>query len=625
MTSTIDTLIEIARDLHLESTSSDLAFLKSRLEQNDKEIIIPLVGEFSSGKTSLINSLMDNRVLETASKPVTATIYEIKFGANTPHAEIINQDGTLANEDIDNLSNERLKDAKCVRVFDTSTKVGSQTVLVDTPGLSSNDPQHKITLASFLPHADAIIIITDVNQQVTRSLIDFVENAKLSDRPIYLVLTKCDTKSKEAIENAKKYIKDNLSLPIENMACVSATNGDLSELMDLFSKIQKNKNEIVTKAIMRRLKGIASDISTYIDELLKKSSSNKTMNAKIDELQDELERISRNIEKLIRDAGTQIREKGEDYTNKFQEQTCSRLDAIVQSKSADYDSEVRAAVNSIAQMTMQQYKKEVQYILVNLARERQRTVSEVPLQSLESLDMSGVVLNELSYDLDLATLGHGYDKTISNIAKVVIAAGAVYAAGMAASAAAAKTAGAAGAAGAEAAGAGAEAAGAVVISKAIDVADTVTDVASITSNTKTRKLGEKILKAQRYSDKLNKKMPDIEDMNKLTGEKLGTDKGIIETTVAWFTDKTLGKPQRRRAINNYVSGTLVPEFTMQMEGIASDLKLAIGNLLHEEARNRCAAMEQTLKEMKDEESQSKETHRKRVEQLKEYKKQLNNI
>ena len=87
----------------------------------------------------------------------------------------------------------------------------------------------------------------------------------------------------------------------------------------------------------------------------------------------------------------------------------------------------------------------------------------------------------------------------------------------------------------------------------------------------------------------------------------------------------MGKPQRRRAINNYVAGSLVPEFSMQIDGIASDLKLAIGNLLHEEARDRCASMEQSLKDLKAESAQSKEARLNRMKQLKEYKQQLKNI
>ena len=89
-------------------------------------------------------------------------------------------------------------------VFDTSKRIPASTIIVDTPGLSSPDPQHKQTLVNFLPKADGILLVTDINQQMTRSLTDFIEMIKLSQRPIYLILTKSDTKSEEDIESAKQ-------------------------------------------------------------------------------------------------------------------------------------------------------------------------------------------------------------------------------------------------------------------------------------------------------------------------------------------------------------------------------------------------------------------------------------
>lgn len=144
-------------------------------------------------------------------------------------------------ENIANLKNDGLQDVDLVRVYDTSSRVHAGTVLVDTPGLSSNDARHKLALTSYLPQADAILLLTDVNQQVTRSLIDFIDNTKLVDKPMYLVITKCDTKTRGEVEAAKKYIAENINLPLENMISVSAYKDDLQELYDLFGRIQRKK------------------------------------------------------------------------------------------------------------------------------------------------------------------------------------------------------------------------------------------------------------------------------------------------------------------------------------------------------------------------------------------------
>ena len=162
-------LIEIAHYLGLVNIEKDLENITLRSHQENAPLVLPLVGEFSSGKTTLINSLTDSKKLETATKPTTATIFEVHFGCDRCHATVLNEQGHFVEvEDIAELKNDALADAKVVTVFDTSNNVPASTILVDTPGLSSPDPKHKQTLVNFLPKADGLILVTDINQQITR-------------------------------------------------------------------------------------------------------------------------------------------------------------------------------------------------------------------------------------------------------------------------------------------------------------------------------------------------------------------------------------------------------------------------------------------------------------------------
>lgn len=607
----VDAIIDIARNLGLQDRCRELEFLKSRLDSPNKDLIMPLVGEFSSGKTSLINALTDNKQLETASKATTATIFEIRFECERCYAEIVDSNGEVlqVEENIANLKNDGLQDVDLVRVYDTSSRVHAGTVLVDTPGLSSNDARHKLALTSYLPQADAILLLTDVNQQVTRSLIDFIDNTKLVNKPMYLVITKCDTKTRGEVEAAKKYIAENINLPLENMISVSAYKDDLQELYDLFGRIQRKKNEIVEKAVYGRIKSIASDMSEYVDELIRSSKSNLDIDEKILDLQEKLQSISRNIEKLIRDASQSIAEKGEDCKKRFSDNVFMRLDSIVKEQGRDCDEAVYTAVNMIAKTALEQYKRDVQYVLVNMARERQRTVEEVPLQVLEALDLSGVVLNNLSYNLNLSALGHQYDQLVGGVVKTAAVVAAVWAGSAAIGAAGATT-----------------ATAATTASRAVDVVDTATDAASIASNIKTRRRMKEMVKtAAEYSSKINKQMDEVESWNNKMGERYQSNRGgIIDTGVSWITDQFWGKPQRRRAVNNYISDSLVPEFVLQIEQIRSELVRTIGQLLHDEAQNRTLAMEQTLNQLKADSASAKEQFKEKVNQLKEYKNILKN-
>lgn len=287
----IQKLIQIAEDLNLHDKVQELKFYVERLSSPDKDLILPLVGEFSSGKTTLINSLLDNPNLETASRATTASIFEIHFGADECYAEIHKEDGYIDSvKDVIGIKNEDLKQVDVVKVYDTSTKIGASTILVDTPGLSSNDPAHRIALSSYLPNADAILLLTDVNQQITRSLMDFIGSSKLANKPIYLIVTKCDTKTQNEVENAISYIKKNIDFTFERIVPVSVVTGQMSQFDELINNIQNNKNAIVEKSINERIKNVAKEMSLVVSDLLKQGNSTSDIDAAIQEEEKKLKK-----------------------------------------------------------------------------------------------------------------------------------------------------------------------------------------------------------------------------------------------------------------------------------------------------------------------------------------------
>lgn len=120
----IKELISISEELGFSDISISLQNIFYRMGQKDCPIILPLIGEFSAGKTSLINSLTDSRQLETATKPTTATIYEIHFGSDSAYAEVKKADGTFEKvEDISSIKNTEVADAEFVKVYDTSSRI----------------------------------------------------------------------------------------------------------------------------------------------------------------------------------------------------------------------------------------------------------------------------------------------------------------------------------------------------------------------------------------------------------------------------------------------------------------------------------------------------------------------
>ncbi len=398
----IEFLKEVAQELGQQNILNSLNAIQERASQQNANLLIPLVGEFSSGKTTLLNALTDSKKLETATKPTTATIYEIHFGCNKCEANVVLSDGQVAHfDDLGELKNDQLSDAQIVTVFDTSTKVPSSTILVDTPGLSSPVVKHRQVLVDFLPSADAILLVVDINQQVTRSLTDFIDMIKLSKRPVYIVLTKSDTKSVSEIEAAKQYIADNCKLPVQQVVVVSAANDNISELYALLETIQKSKNEILAKVDGQRIKDLAQILVNRVDEMLTASSSDENLDMEIRRQQLDLDKIMRNINKLIDSMASDICEDGTNISRRFEDSMYEKLGALVAGGSANVDNDALSVINNTASLLLSEYKNNIMGILKSKVQSAQGSESEIPVDSLMSIDLSEIQISGLNYNLDL--------------------------------------------------------------------------------------------------------------------------------------------------------------------------------------------------------------------------------
>jgi GTPase SAR1 family protein len=402
-------LHEIAETLGLKSVITTLSYIEDRVNQKNTELIIPLVGEFSAGKTSLLNALV-NAKLETAVKPTTSVIFEIRFGNKEQKAVIIFDNGDTSEiTDIESIKNDELKNVSCIKIFDTSVKIPVSTVLVDTPGLSSLNPTHQKALVDYLPFADIVLLVIDIEQGgLNASTLRFIKMAELAKKRIYIVLTKCDTKSKTDIVGVKQNIQKNLQLPVEQIICVSAKKGDIDELLALIDTIQKDKNRIIEEITLLRINNLKNEMIAFIDDLLDSAAlSSEDIDKKIAGTKHEMEEIRKNIDSLISELERSINAIKDEQLNDFARRIEYDLEANMSSLSnegADAKQEVSTQIRNTANIFFANFKVNVLKKLGVLAREnRQKSGSRIsPLAaSLETFDMSNYKQDDFSYNFNL--------------------------------------------------------------------------------------------------------------------------------------------------------------------------------------------------------------------------------
>lgn len=607
----IQTLKSIAENLGLTDVIVELEIIADRLSQTNSEIILPIVGEFSSGKTTLVNSLTQSKKLETSSKPTTAVIYEIMFGSKREEAILVKEDGSIIEiEDISTIKNADLKGVNCIRIYDTSPNIDKNTILVDTPGLSSNDPKHLEALSKYLPKADALILCIDANQQITSSLLEFIKFNNLAHLPIYLVITKADTKTASEMVSIKEYILNNIAVSADKIISISSSKNELDEFYSLLDNIQENKNKIINNVIDFRLSKAKEYLKEYIKNLLGSVASDESIEKELKEQQRNLERLLSSVNRLILDTRSEMEDVEYETVKSFSKVISDKLDGIITKNSPTLDEEAIALINGTSNVVMSNYQSEVRKKLYVIANERKNTELAISLRSLESVNVEELRMSPLSYDIDLASAGQEQIKSISNGIKIAAVIGAVVATAGAASAAAAPaaaTGAVSGAATGAVAGGAKFAVGAARVGTAVNIAS---------------KAGTVVQVAKGGADVFKKNMNEFNQFNMETGQYISpkNNQGFVENIVGKIGDSILGKPQRRKMINDYMESSLIPEFKSKLSILTNNVLQDIQNNLNREAQLTISQLEQKLNELKELLVKENKVFKAKVEN---YKNQLN--
>ena len=593
------TLIEIAEYLKSDKVADELKALERRLQSDNVTLTLPLVGEFSSGKTSLINALTDSKQLEIATKPTTATIYLLHFGQDRQYATIHRADGSEETvEAIGSLKNSELADVPLVDIYDTSTRVPRDLVLVDTPGLSSPDARHKDALIRFLPEADAILMTVDCNQQITKSLLRFIEESNLAGRKVYLIVTKCDTKPASDRESIKRYIADNSKLPMEHIVCVSAQQDDLAEFYALIKQLSQSKREILAAAIRGRLESLKEELKKEVNETLKLPNTAEELKEKRAELERQEEEIEREIKHLISSVRCSIDDVSDEVVRSYQDLLFRRLDALINQRADNMTAEANTIIQSASLKVMTDYRRKI----VQEVSKQTAKASSFIQSAVSRLDLSGLEAPEQSMNIDLDSIGHEHDKMIAG--GLQLAAAAATLAAFRALGAVGKAAGTVG----EAAGTVGEAAGTVG-----EAADTIGKAAG-TAN--------KLSKSGRVIQFVQKGAQVATSTGIIDSQMTPKVKGFVEGIVSTFTDR-MAKPKRLRATHDFIELQLAPVFAEQMQQNGRIILDLLQAEIAEEAKGVSAERKARIADLTNDIDSKNGEYQQKMDRLKAYNTILN--
>lgn len=152
----------VVRELGIESIINKNTLIKERVINPSHYVV--MLGETSSGKSTLINSLFENKVLLESVKPTTSVITEVSISNNCEDICIlINKDSTyriIEKEEFDKLVVNPSQNLHRLRYIGKCRNAKYDNLkLFDTPGYGSLESYHEEVLKEFIPESDFIIYV----------------------------------------------------------------------------------------------------------------------------------------------------------------------------------------------------------------------------------------------------------------------------------------------------------------------------------------------------------------------------------------------------------------------------------------------------------------------------------
>lgn len=191
--------------------STDTSLL-SRVLQT--ELVVPVIGSFSAGKSSLLNTLIGQNVLSVGLAPETELATELRYSPE-PYLLAIRGDGTeerLPVEALDGI-NERAREFSHLQLYIDSPALKriAPLVLVDMPGYGSSLESHNKAIAFYLPRGAHFVVVTSIEDgNLTQSMIRRLDEVKTFGGDFTFVLSKCNLRDAGQVEAVRSYIDEQL-------------------------------------------------------------------------------------------------------------------------------------------------------------------------------------------------------------------------------------------------------------------------------------------------------------------------------------------------------------------------------------------------------------------------------
>ena len=279
--------------------------LAVRLEDNNLEVA--LFGRVSSGKSSLLNALLNTNVLPVGINPITAVPTKLFYGPALRAAVAYGtgREETVTIEELSKLVTEQgnpgnLRNVVRAVVEVPSSRLKQGIVLVDTPGLGSLARRGAAETLAYLPSCDLALLLIDAGTSLNDEDIGTLRLLYEGGIPAIVLLSKADLLAPGDLHQATTYIQEQLQRELGLKMAVHAVSSlpDRAilldhfferELLPRFQQARELRNSSIARKIGALRDAVGAALGAILDQTKRRGQETPT---DVHDLEEQLRRIT---------------------------------------------------------------------------------------------------------------------------------------------------------------------------------------------------------------------------------------------------------------------------------------------------------------------------------------------
>ena len=292
-------------------------------------LIVPIVGDFSSGKSSLLNKFIGKDMLEVNIKPETAVPAELYYSEEEYDIGVDKDNNQIK---LDNVKAENIKDYLYIKRYINSDNLKKiePIILVDMPGFDSPLENHNRAIMSYLDKGIYYMALVPVDAgTITKSMLTQIKNIINFKKDFSIFITKTDLRSEANIKEVTEEIKNRLEDIDINKDIAYINQNDIRLFDSMIKELAPEKlfDSVFLDAVKDMCYNICNSINIKIAALKKdKNENDRTIKA----LEDSLKEIEKRKADMIEEVKTnQYEKEANEIINQVGKELNNNIDSLV--------------------------------------------------------------------------------------------------------------------------------------------------------------------------------------------------------------------------------------------------------------------------------------------------------